>query len=298
MKGSRALAWSAMLLLACLGAESRAERNLVLACANASAAGAPVKGSCDWYWMKPENDRVVASCSPACTDYYAGTFRRWQDIPATDRVWACSSDIQVNTDTWCEPSGYVLKSSLIQPGTGTGTVRDVTLTWTPPTRNADGTPLGDLAGYRIAHGTRSGSYTENATVGLASSYVWRSLPEGTHYFVAFARDTRGNESVASNETTIVIGSAPPPPPPPSPETWVVAPNASNTTRTAYEAVLNVSGVGYKRGGTEGSIAVGRPCGSELFRTTAGSWRTVSERDIALSSPTYRGRSHVAICVRQ
>src|SRR5688572_9838474 len=196
----RSLVSCAVVLFALASFGARADTNLVLACANTSAAGTPVKSSCDWYWMKAATDRVVASCGPTCTDYYAGTFRRWQDVPPTDRVWACSADIPVNTGTWCEPSGYVLKSSLDQSAPIYR--QDVTLTWTPPSRNADGTALADLAGYRIAHGIESGKYTESRTIGIMSSYVWLQLPEGTHYFAAFARDQSGNESAPSNQATM------------------------------------------------------------------------------------------------
>ncbi len=42
---------------------------------------------------------------------------------------------------------------------------DATLSWDPPTTNADGTPLTDLAGYRIYYGTSSGSYSQNIDAG-------------------------------------------------------------------------------------------------------------------------------------
>ena len=50
--------------------------------------------------------------------------------------------------------------SVAAPPTGT-----VTLSWTPPTTNSDGSPLTDLAGYRIVYGTASRTYTQSLTIG-------------------------------------------------------------------------------------------------------------------------------------
>jgi len=75
-----------------------------------------------------------------------------------------------------------------------------TLTWTAPTTNTDGTPLTDLAGYKIYYGTTSGNYTNSINAGNVTSYTITNLTAGTtSYFVATAYDTAGYESVDSNE---------------------------------------------------------------------------------------------------
>lgn len=81
-----------------------------------------------------------------------------------------------------------------------------TLNWTPPTQNEDGTPLTNLAGYRIYYGTQSGNYTRTVTVpnpGL-STYTIDSLTPDTYYFVSTAVNTLGEESTYSNETTKTV----------------------------------------------------------------------------------------------
>ena len=82
------------------------------------------------------------------------------------------------------------------------------LTWDAPTQNADdaGSPLADLAGYKVKRGTVSGTYTAAAPidVGNVLTYTVTNLPAGTHYFVVTAYDTSGNESVASNEGSKTI----------------------------------------------------------------------------------------------
>jgi hypothetical protein len=82
----------------------------------------------------------------------------------------------------------------------------VTLNWTPPTENEDGTPLMDLAGYRFYWGTTPGNYTNSVTVnnpGL-SSYVVDNLAPGTYEFVARSFNSAGVESVNSNPATKVV----------------------------------------------------------------------------------------------
>ena len=71
-----------------------------------------------------------------------------------------------------------------------------TLTWQPPTTRTDGTPLTNLAGYRIRYGTAPESYSNVLTIpnGGITSAVVSDLPPATYYFVASAYDTSGAES--------------------------------------------------------------------------------------------------------
>lgn len=71
-----------------------------------------------------------------------------------------------------------------------------TLSWSPPTVNAGGSPLTDLAGYKVYWGTTQGSYTNSVTLsnpGL-TSYVVGNLVPGTYYFTAKAVSSSGVES--------------------------------------------------------------------------------------------------------
>lgn len=82
----------------------------------------------------------------------------------------------------------------------------VTLSWAAPTENEDGTPLTDLAGYRIYWGTTPGTYTDSVTLdnpGL-TSYVVENLVPGTYEFVATSYDATGAVSVYSNRVTKVV----------------------------------------------------------------------------------------------
>jgi hypothetical protein len=71
-----------------------------------------------------------------------------------------------------------------------------TLSWQAPTTRTDGSPLTNLAGYRIRYGTSLGSYPNMIDIpngGLTSAVV-ESLPPATYYFVVSAYDTTGAES--------------------------------------------------------------------------------------------------------
>ncbi len=77
-----------------------------------------------------------------------------------------------------------------------------TLSWTPPTTNANGTPLTDLAGYRIYYGISSRGYSQSVDAGNVTSYIIGGFAEGqTYYFAVTAYDTYGNESAYSLETS-------------------------------------------------------------------------------------------------
>lgn len=79
----------------------------------------------------------------------------------------------------------------------------LTLSWAPPMQNADGTPLTDLAGYRIRWGTQSGDHPNLKVVDNSgvSNFVIEGLAPGNYFFTVSAVDTSNNESQASNEAS-------------------------------------------------------------------------------------------------
>ena len=82
----------------------------------------------------------------------------------------------------------------------------VTLNWTAPTENEDGSTLTDLAGYKIFWGTTPGSYTNSVTLnnpGL-TTYVVENLAPGTYEFVAKSFNASGVESVYSSPATRTV----------------------------------------------------------------------------------------------
>ena len=88
-------------------------------------------------------------------------------------------------------------------GAATGSV---TLNWTPPTENEDGTPLMDLASYLVYWGLTPGTHTHSMKIDNpgVSRVVVESLIPGTYEFVATAINTSGIESHFSNPVTKVV----------------------------------------------------------------------------------------------
>lgn len=82
--------------------------------------------------------------------------------------------------------------------------------WESPTSRVDGSPLTNLAGYKLYWGTSSRNYTNSVTVTYCRACPspameiteWECLPfqpGTTYYFAVTAFDTEGNESGYSNE---------------------------------------------------------------------------------------------------
>ena len=82
--------------------------------------------------------------------------------------------------------------------------QQVQLGWNTPLQ-ADGTPLTDLASYRLYFGSRSGHYETMVPVGMATEYTVTNLSAGqTYYFAIKASTTAGIESAFSNEVSITL----------------------------------------------------------------------------------------------
>lgn len=72
------------------------------------------------------------------------------------------------------------------------------LSWSTPTQNTDGTPLTNLAGFRVYHGSNAGALTDVRSVSLpATTYEFTGLASGTHYFAVTALNAAGVESALS-----------------------------------------------------------------------------------------------------
>lgn len=82
----------------------------------------------------------------------------------------------------------------------------VTLSWQPPTKNTDGTPLTNLAGYRVYYGLAAGQYTQTVSLpnpGL-SSVVIEGLSPTRWYFAIKAYNGSGVESAYSASVSYLV----------------------------------------------------------------------------------------------
>jgi len=75
-----------------------------------------------------------------------------------------------------------------------------TLTWQPPTQNADGSPLTNLVGYSVYWGLTPSDLSNSTRINNAgiTSYLVEQLTPATWYFAITARDADGDESDFSN----------------------------------------------------------------------------------------------------
>ena len=82
----------------------------------------------------------------------------------------------------------------------------VSLVWEAPTQNSDGSPITNLAGYKIHYGTSSSDYTETVALSNAglNRYVIDNLKSGTYYFAITAYNAQGLESPLSGEITTSV----------------------------------------------------------------------------------------------
>jgi hypothetical protein len=96
------------------------------------------------------------------------------------------------------PSGNALASVTVE-------VLDKVLSWQAPTQNVDGSPLTDLAGYKVYWGTQSRSYGAPVVINDPAVTRWEAdLPPGVYYFALTAFDAAGSESGYSNEVIKTI----------------------------------------------------------------------------------------------
>jgi hypothetical protein len=98
-------------------------------------------------------------------------------------------------------ASFTITVSSTTTGAGTGSV---TLSWTPPTTNTNGTsPVAALAGYHIYYGTSTGALTKSVAIinPAANSATITGLSTGTWYFAISADAADGSAGPLS-----VIGS--------------------------------------------------------------------------------------------
>jgi hypothetical protein len=82
----------------------------------------------------------------------------------------------------------------------------VTLSWTPPSQNTNGTAATDLAGYHIYYGSKSTALYQVVTVASANktTYAIANLPSGTWYFAVAAYNAENVESELSVIVPVVM----------------------------------------------------------------------------------------------
>lgn len=83
----------------------------------------------------------------------------------------------------------------------------VTLSWTPPTQNEDGSALSDLAGYEVLYGQDQADLSQSIqlTNPSLSTYVVENLSSGTWFFALRSVNTQGATSQLSGIASKTVG---------------------------------------------------------------------------------------------
>jgi hypothetical protein len=87
-----------------------------------------------------------------------------------------------------------------------GAEKSVTLNWSPPAINTDGSALTDLSGYKVFYGTASRQYFGALSVPdpHVASAVIDGLAPGRWYFAIKSVNASGEESDYSGEVEVVL----------------------------------------------------------------------------------------------
>jgi hypothetical protein len=120
---------------------------------------------------------------------------------APNSVAAASSATSASSTTTSSSSGPSASGGGSPPGT-------LTLNWTPPVQNTDGTPVaaGELAGYKILFGESPTLLDQNVAVTdpTVTTYTFQNLPSGTWYFALVSIDSEGNQSAPTNVVSATL----------------------------------------------------------------------------------------------
>jgi hypothetical protein len=160
------------------------------------------------------------SFQPAANDANGDTLSfTATNLPAWATLNAATGRIS-GTPTAAQVGSYANIAITVSDGTASAsltpftiTVNDVangngsaTLSWMPPTSNADGSSLGNLSGYQVRYGTSASNLARTVTLTNPSlnTYVVENLGPGTWHFAVVAVNAAGGTSDLSNTATKTI----------------------------------------------------------------------------------------------
>jgi Putative Ig domain len=144
--------------------------------------------------------RFSISSKPSWASFDAMTGRLW-GVPSSTQAGSYE-EIQISVSDG--KTTTALPQFAINVAQAAPPLRNVTVSWMPPTLNADGTALTNLSGYKILYGSASGSYTSSIALsdpGMAR-YMIENLPAGKYFLVMVAVNSDGKQSDPSTEVAV------------------------------------------------------------------------------------------------
>jgi len=169
-----------------------------------------------------------------------------------------------------------------------------TVNWTPPTANTDGTPLTNLAAFRVYYGTSSTSLTRVSEVNNISSTstTISALTPATWYFKVRAVNANQVESADSNVSSKVVTGAT--------AARTVSITITNPTvrrtiaTTVYDLVRSPTTGKFVVGQAVGTVALGKSCRAYYL---SGDYYGVLAGIVKITG-TPRSTTYVAHCAIQ
>lgn len=190
----RAILFWSVVIFWCVCSVLVARADQVYACADAGADGRV---------MSPWPNCTAASYQDASLALVVATndsspnptWKAATKLTSADRVFSHDQNVWVanSTFTWAPLASVA----------GTGSL---TLSWTAPTQNTDGSALTDLAGYWVYSGAAATSLSKltQITNKAATSYVVTGLVPGSYSYAVTAYNAAGVESDLSATTTATV----------------------------------------------------------------------------------------------
>jgi Fibronectin type III domain len=138
----------------------------------------------------PNAPTYTTTFSSASTFSRVITVRFRADAPAT---------LRVNYTLTAGTGSINMQAAALSQAVATTSSGAATLAWQPPSLNSDGSPLTDLAGFKVYWSTTKGTYSQSTRISSsARTYTVSGLARGTWYFVVTALNSQGLESPYSN----------------------------------------------------------------------------------------------------
>jgi hypothetical protein len=160
---------------------------------------------------------TVNGTATAGVDYVATSGSvTWQDgdsspktvsVPVTSKAGGKSFSFSLTSVEGQADFGSPASATVTVANLPADTDDTVTLSWTAPTQNTNGTALTNLAGYDIHYGTSPTAMTQEISIkGVGNqTYVISDLTEGTWYFEILSVNSSGVESNPSGIVSTTIG---------------------------------------------------------------------------------------------
>jgi fibronectin type III domain protein len=162
-----------------------------------TVAAANVERTLTYYiagWNSSGKVTVTLPGAPTYTTTFSSTTTYSRVITVKFRADAPSTLRVTYTQTAGSGSINMQAAALSQAASST------ILSWAAPALNSDGSPLTNLAAFKVYWGTTQGTYSQSTKISSATArtYTVNGLTTGKWYFVVTALNSNGDESPYSN----------------------------------------------------------------------------------------------------